>query len=84
MRLFNRYKSSLNPEISHTDFANMFKSMANGQQLYDKLKKLCHPDLYAGTEKEAVAEELFKLLQENRMNYNKLIDIQNRIEFELL
>lgn len=87
MKFFCRKKSSLNsqnPSANDTDYVNLFKSMTNGEQLYDTLKKQCHPDLFVGSDKALLAEELFKLLQEHKMNYEKLIEIQKRIESELL
>ena len=65
------------------DYSSLFSSMENGQQLFNQLKVRCHPDRFVGTDKQELAEELFKLVQENSTNYAKLLLLKERIEKEL-
>ena len=65
------------------DYSSLFSSMENGQQLFNQLKVRCHPDRYIGTEKQALAEEIFKQVQANSTNYSKLLVLKERIDKEL-
>lgn len=59
---------------------NIVYSMFNSQPLYDKLKVRCHPDRFIDTQKEDIANSLFQELQQNRYNFQKLKELQVKIE----
>lgn len=65
------------------DYSSIFSTIENGQLLFNQLKIRCHPDRYAGTDKQALAEELFKQVQANSTNYAKLLLLEERIDNEL-
>lgn len=66
------------------DYKGLFVSMGQGQELFNQLKKRCHPDRFVGTEKYHIAEELFKEVQANSTNYDALMKLRARIDNDLL
>ena len=84
MKLFrNPFKTSNENNAPNVDFSSLFISMGQGQRLFNQLKVMCHPDKFAGKEEERLAEELFKLIQENCTDYGKLLSIKERVVKEL-
>lgn len=84
MELF--WKRKVKPhkeEDQHVDYSSLFASMSQGQKLFNQLKVQCHPDRFIGTDKQALAEELFKQVQENSTNYENLLKLKDRINEEL-
>ena len=70
----------LNEEI---DFGNVVSSSLLAKNLYDELKKICHPDKFLNEQDINKANELFQLVTQNKGDYNKLISIKERIYREL-
>lgn len=66
------------------DFDKVINSAFHAQELYDILKKVCHPDKFA-TEPELCekATEIFALLVKNKHDYGELLKLQERIRTEL-
>lgn len=60
------------------DLSNTINSAFNSKPLYDKLKVKCHPDRFANTFLEDKANELFQEIQENKYNYNKLKELEEK------
>ena len=73
-------KSEEKPSINYTA---LFASMGKGQQLFNELKVRCHPDCFIGTDKQVLAEDLFKQVQANSTNYEKLLSLKEQIDNEL-
>jgi hypothetical protein len=61
------------------DMNNVISSVFLCNPIYDKLKIKCHPDRFIDENKKQIAEKLFKELQECRFNYDKLLDVEVRI-----
>ena len=52
--------------------------------LYDKLKRVCHPDKFAKNEiLTQKATEIFSLMVRNKHNYSELLKLKERAEKEL-
>lgn len=78
------HTSKKEKEERDIDYSSLLQSMDKGQSLFNQLKVKCHPDRYVvGTDKQSVAEELFKLIQANSTNYEKLVELKERVEKEL-
>lgn len=70
----------LNEEI---DFSNVVSSSLLAKNLYDELKKICHPDRFLNEQDINKANELFQLVTQNKGDYNKLLSLKERIYREL-
>lgn len=62
------------------DMTNFINSMFLCSSIYDSLKVKCHPDRYVDEAKKRIAENLFQELQQHRHNYDKLVEIEQRIQ----
>lgn len=62
---------------------NVVNSIFKSKQLYDELKKKCHPDRFLDKEMNAIANELFQELTKNKANYDALCRIKERAVNEL-
>ncbi len=80
----SQYK--LKEEILKEDlnFDNIIKSSFHAKHLYDKLKVICHPDLFLEPKKNEIATELFQKITENENDYAKLLEIEAEINEKLL
>jgi len=66
------------------DFSQVMNSAFHSKELYDTLKKRCHPDRFAGNPQMiAIATALFASIVENKYNYQALLDLKKRAEQEL-
>ena len=70
----------LNEEI---DFSNVVSSSLLAKNLYDELKKICHPDRFTNEHDVKKANEIFQLVTQNKGDYNKLLSLKERIYNEL-
>lgn len=77
-----QYKQVVMGETANVDFAAITHDWEKSKQLYDVLKKKCHPDLYTGKQNE-VATQLFQMLMEKKYNYAELLKIKERAEREI-
>ena len=66
------------------DFDGLMNSAFHSQELYDELKKKCHPDRFS-TNPQLVqkATEIFALITKNKYNYQALAKLKERAEKEL-
>ena len=66
------------------DFTNIMNSAFLSVDLYDKLKVKCHPDRFASDPvKQAVADNLFQRITQNRVNYKVLLELKQEAERKL-
>ena len=66
------------------DFNNIMDSSFKAKELYDKLKKVCHPDKYPKDELlNTKATEIFSLLVKNRYDYSELLKLKEVAKKEL-
>lgn len=66
------------------DFSNVIDSSFKAKALYDKLKKVCHPDKFAKDEALTIkSTEIFSLIVKNKHNYNELLRLKERAKKEL-
>lgn len=72
-----------NAQKHHVNMENLMNSIHNSHQLYKELSKNCHPDKFVNTDKQSLAEEIFKEISKNKRNYEKLISLKSRAEKEL-
>lgn len=70
----------LNEEI---DFGNVVSSSLLAKNLYDELKKICHPDRFLNEQDINKANKLFQLVTQNKGDYNKLLSLKEQIYKEL-
>lgn len=82
MGLFGKSKGSKKEEGT-INYSSLFTSMEKGNQLFNQLKIRCHPDRFIGTDKQKLAEEIFKLVQVNSTDYARLLELKERIDNEL-
>lgn len=55
------------------------------EALFKELSKLSHPDKFEkNCEKKDIAKELFAQIQNNKNNYNQLMELKREIEVKLL
>ena len=66
------------------DFDGVINSAFHAQEMYDLLKKKCHPDRFS-TQPEQVgkATEIFALIVKNKYDYKALCQLKERAEREL-
>ena len=66
------------------DFSNLVTSAFHSDELYDELKKKCHPDRFPNDcQKNIIANDIFQELSRSRNDYGKLIELKNRAVDEL-
>ena len=65
------------------DFSNVVSSSLLAKNLYDELKKVCHPDRFLNEHDINTANELFQLITQNKGDYNKLQSLKERIYNDL-
>jgi len=70
-----RFKTeSIKEEI---DFNNIINSSFNSTQLYDELKKTCHPDRFPNDkEKNEIALHIFQEISKNKTNVKRLLELK--------
>ena len=66
------------------DFTNIMNSAFLSADLYDKLKVKCHPDRFASDPiKQAIADDLFQRITQNKVNYKVLLELKQEAEKKL-
>lgn len=78
-RFFTSKKSKSKPEAENREMTNVVNSMFLCSPIYDKLKVKCHPDRFIDEKQKVIAQNLFQELQENKYNYEKLLEIELQI-----
>ena len=65
------------------DFGNVVSSSLLAKGLFDELKTICHPDRFQDETDIHKANELFQLINQNKGNYNRLLQLKEQIYKEL-
>lgn len=65
------------------DFGNLFDSINKSEDLYNVLKKKCHPDRFLEPEQNKIADALFQEITKNKRNYKKLLELKLVAEKQL-
>ena len=66
------------------DFGNIMNSAFQSKHLYDKLKRKCHPDLFAtNPDLFPVADDIFQRITQNKTNYKVLQQLQQEAQEKL-
>ena len=61
------------------DFRNVMMSSFHAKEIYDDLKKKCHPDRFVGDEqKTEIADKLFQEITKNKNNYKRLEELKQQ------
>lgn len=80
--LINRIKSE------QLDMQSLFSNInkrGEVETLFKELCKIAHPDKFdKDPEKNIIAKELFSQIQNNRNNYNQLMELKEIVEVQLL
>ena len=71
-----RLKNKVMDETANIDFKNITHGWEKSKQLYDILKKKCHPDKFSDDLKEE-ATRIFQLIGKNKYNYQELLKIKD-------
>ena len=70
------------------DMQNIFSNISNRTKievLYKELCKLCHPDNFEkDLEKQRLAKELFDRVQSSKTDYNRLLELKDIINEQLI
>ena len=70
------------------DMKSLFSNIGNRAEvetLYKELCKLAHPDKFEKDSlKKEIAKDLFAQIQNNRNNYNQLMELKSIVEVKLL
>lgn len=76
LNISNSKKAQIKNEVMQEgsiDFRNVFNNAFNSKEIYDDLKKKCHPDRFVDdAEREAIANELFQRITQNQHNIDNL------------
>tara|TARA_Y100001954_G_C15828199_1_gene613325 strand:- start:1372 stop:1872 length:501 start_codon:yes stop_codon:yes gene_type:complete len=74
-----------NSETNWNNFFTKVSQQPDANQLYNKLIRLSHPDRFPNNDKKIrIANEITSLLGENKLNLEKLQELELRINKELL
>lgn len=65
------------------DFENIVSSSLLAKDLYDELKKVCHPDRFHNERDINKATELFQLITQHKGDFNRLESLKEQIYNEL-
>lgn len=68
---------------SNIDFGNLFDSINKSEELYNLLKKKCHPDRFLDPEQNKIADALFQEITKNKRNYKILLELKMDAEKQL-
>lgn len=79
--LRQRFKAdALQQEVNMADvMGNIFQA----RQLYDQLKRQCHPDRFIDPDLRSRADQLFQQITESKRNYARLQELKTQAEQEL-
>lgn len=71
-------------KTGEVDFNGVISSAFHSQELYDMLKKKCHPDRFSNCPQLIdKATEIFSLISKNKYNHKALLKLKERAEKEL-
>ena len=76
LNISNSKKAQIKNEVMQEgsiDFSNVLNNAFNSKEIYDDLKKKCHPDRFVDdAEREVIANELFQRITQNQHNIDNL------------
>lgn len=79
--LINRIKSE---QLDMHDLFSNINKRGEVEALFKELCKIAHPDKFdKDPEKNKIAKDLFAQIQNNRNNYNQLIELKEMVEVKL-
>ena len=79
--LVNRIKSE---QLDMHDLFSNINKRGEVETLFKELCKIAHPDKFdKDPEKNKIAKDLFAQIQNNRNNYNQLIELKEMVEVKL-
>ena len=76
----NLEKEILKSKGSSINMADVMNDINLAPSLYKKLSRVCHPDRFAGSEFETIANEIFQEVQQAEKNYAALCVLKKQIE----
>lgn len=80
--LVNRIKSE---QLDMHDLFSNINKRGEVETLFKELCKIAHPDKFdKDSEKNKIAKELFSQIQNNRNNYNQLMELKEMVKVKLL
>lgn len=83
-RKSERYQLKKKLKGESVNFDNVIHNAFYSSELYDSLKKVCHPDRFIGDDQLVErATEIFALVAANRYNSRELLKLKERAEKEL-
>ena len=65
------------------DFDNVVASSLLAKEVYDELKKVCHPDRFQCEQDIKKANELFQLISESKGDYSGLLKLKEQVYQDL-
>lgn len=68
---------------SSINMSDIMNDINLAPSLYKKLSRSCHPDRFAGTDFETIANEIFQEVQQAENHYAKLCELKKQIEQKL-
>ena len=68
-------------KTKNKEITNIVNSISKAKQLYKSLIIQAHPDKHP--DKKELAQKITSLINENRYNYDALVELKNTIEKEL-
>jgi hypothetical protein len=78
-RFFTSKTGKSKQEPENKEMTNVVNSMFLCTPIYDKLKVKCHPDRFIDENQKTIAQDLFQELQENKYNYEKLLELETKV-----
>ena len=80
--LVNRIKSE---QLDMHDLFSNINKRGEVETLFKELCKIAHPDKFdKDPEKNKIAKDLFAQIQNNRNNYNQLMELKEMVDIKLL
>jgi hypothetical protein len=70
-------------KLGDVDLGNLFESINKSEELYNVLKKKCHPDRFLDPEQNKIADALFQEITKNKRNYKNLLELKMAAEKQL-
>jgi hypothetical protein len=70
-------------KLGDVDLGNLFDSINKSEELYNVLKKKCHPDRFLDPEQNKIADALFQEITKNKRNYKNLLELKMAAEKQL-
>jgi len=68
---------------TNIDMNNLMNSINGSKVLYKELSRLCHPDRFINSDKQEMAENIFKEISKYRRDFKKLSELKERAITEL-